>query len=374
MRYLIPILLTLCMPLPNAAAQSPDSPVTGTTIPFDMSTGRPVVELSINGDGPFPFIFDTGSPLLVIIGDLRDELALVATGTQRLGSPAGGQTLVADTTTITSLELGELVLSGVDATLLDVPGFPAAIGRGVIGPALFQEYGSVTIDFTTQTITIGGHSDFPSNTQWMPIDPQSLHLNADVRVGDESIPGHIDTGAPGILSLPARYQDIIPLSGPLTLAGSARLVDTEFEIYEAPIDLPVQVGDLDLQVDRVVFGQNPVANIGNGALAGSRIHYDWANMQFALTRADTETPPPAPPARFGLMAIPPDSDGILGVRGTQPGSPAEDAGLLAGDRILAINGTMPGELGMASIRSAFGSRPLEMTVDRNGETLTLTLR
>jgi hypothetical protein len=37
------------------------------------------------------------------------------------------------------------------------------------------------------------------------------------------------------------------------------------------------------------------------------------------------------------------------------------------------HGSVPGELGIASIHDAFGARPLEKTVDRNGETQTLTL-
>lgn len=373
MRKLIPILLALWVSVPFAGAQADDGAPAPATIPFDMSTGRPVVDVLINGEGPYPFIFDTGSPLLVIIGDLRDELTLEPTGTRMIGSPAGDMALEADTTTIHSLTLGAVELSDTDATLLDMPGFPASAGRGVIGPALFRDFGSVTIDFSSQTITIGGQPDLPPGTHWMPIDPQSLHLNADVRIGVVVIPGHIDTGAPGILSVPASYQDIIPLTGPLTSVGRARLVDAEFEIFGAPIDLPVRVGNLDLSVDQIVFGQIPVANIGNRGLIGSQIHYDWTNMQFALTRTGAEMVRQPPPARFGLGAYPLDGDGILVVRSTQAGSPAEASGLQADDRIMAINGVLPGELGMAEIRSAFGVRPLEMTIERAGEALTLTL-
>jgi S1-C subfamily serine protease len=121
-----------------------------------------------------------------------------------------------------------------------------------------------------------------------------------------------------------------------------------------------------------------VANLGTAGLRGLTLHIDWDNNRFALTgRADPAPGHPhlgAAPAgegpRFGVRARPSD-DGTIQVIGTDPGSPAESIGLLAGDRILAINGKPTTELGFALVREELAEPDLSLTVERDGESIRL---
>src|SRR4051794_5882279 len=51
-------------------------PAKGAAVPMLDIGGRPVVEVKINGKGPFPFILDTGATDTVIDSDLNEELSL----------------------------------------------------------------------------------------------------------------------------------------------------------------------------------------------------------------------------------------------------------------------------------------------------------
>lgn len=75
--------------------------------------------------------------------------------------------------------------------------------------------------------------------------------------------------------------------------------------------------------------------------------------------------------RFGVRARP-AADGSIEVVGTDPGSPAEAIGLLSGDRIVAINGKSTGELGHTQVRAELMQPGVELTVERDGETVRLT--
>lgn len=366
-----------------------------TVIPFEMTTGRPIVQVLINGEGPYPFIFDTGSPILVLLGPLADDLNMDVTGSTEVGSPAGGTPVPADLVLVESLTLGDVKLSDIEATSLFIEGLPAEAGMGVIGPALFRDHGRVTIDFKTNTILIGGEIDSSKITTWMPIDTNELHLNAPARIGDVIIPGHIDTGTPAVLSVPNQYESQLPLDGPVRSIGTARVVDAEFEIRSASIEAEVLVGDVILPLTEITFSSFPVANLGSAGLRGTRLDIDWVNNRFAMTGRATPIvggpqrriiagEPASGPViqrmqepsgggpRFGLQAAPPGDDDTMQVHGIEEGSPAEEIGLLAGDRIIKINNVSPGELGMDSIRAALAAQPLELVVIREGEEVLIS--
>ncbi len=196
---------------------------------------------------------------------------------------------------------------------------------------------------------------------------------------------------PGVLSVPERFEDRLPLSGPVTTIGLARTVDAEFEIRGAPIDGSAQIGETRIPLDRITLSAIPVANLGTAGLRGLVLHVDWENERLALT--GTADPGPGPhrvaqaanPGQgprhvqrkaggdgpsFGLRAMPAPGDPIQ-VMGTVPGSAAEAIGLLAGDRIVSINGKPTNELEIAAVRTELARADLVLTVERDGSTLRL---
>ena len=345
------------------------------TAPLDLESGRPMVQLMVNGKGPYPFVFDTGSPILLVMQSLVDELGLEVVDSDELKSPMQGSPIPVDVVRVDSIALAGAAVDGLEARVLDMDGH--GLGRGIVGPALFRAHGALTLDLARNTISLA--EDPPAGVStWLPFGDSAPLLDVPVRIGDVVIEGHIDTGSPGVLSVPAGFEDRLPLSGPAVTVGHGRTVDAEFEIRGAPIEGSARVGDAEIPLAQIMLSEIPVANLGTAGLRGLVLHVDWENERFALT--GTADPGPVPHRmvrktggdgpRFGLRAMP-SPGGPIQVMGTDPGSPAEAIGLLAGDRIVAINGKPTTELEITAVRTELASLDLVLTVERDGATVRL---
>lgn len=132
-------------------------------VPFDTIASRHmIVDVVINGKGPYTLIFDTGAPVTLVGAKLARE-SKVATG----GGLAGlfglfGQQKIA------SLELGGVKLEKVDAIVMDHPTVDAiakATGKkidGIVGFNVFGRY-RTTIDYQAKTLTFAPSDFQPGN-------------------------------------------------------------------------------------------------------------------------------------------------------------------------------------------------------------------
>ncbi len=346
------------------------------TAPFDVTTGRPIVQLSVNGKGPYPFVLDTGAPGLIVRQALVDELGLEHLGTTEVTSPIGGTPLAADRVRVDSVALAGAEARDLEATVIDLGG--AALGMGVVGPAVFRGHGPLSLDFERNELTLGPQPEPEGVTTWMPFGPSEPLLDAPVRIGELTIDGHIDTGSPGVLAVPSGFAERLPLTGPVRTVGMARTVDAEFEIRAAAIATDAKIGDAQIPLTEIHIAELPVANLGAGGLRGLTLYVNWEGERFALTGAAAPVSPHSGPRtlaagsgpRFGLRARP-LPDGEIEVAGTEPGSAAEAIGLLAGDRIVAVNGKPVAELGHAEVRAELAEPGLVLRVEREGETIEL---
>src|SRR5262249_1110188 len=84
----------------SAFAASPDRTLlaAGATVSvrLDLSMGQPVVDVILNGKGPFRMFLDTGAGATVLDQSLATELGLAPSGKTRLGDPANPQAISAD--------------------------------------------------------------------------------------------------------------------------------------------------------------------------------------------------------------------------------------------------------------------------------------
>lgn len=344
---------------------------------LDLDSGRPMVDLRVNGRGPYRFVFDTGSPQLLVTPALVEALGLEETGRTDLVSPVGGTPLDLPVVRVDSIDLGGATVEGLEAAVLDM-GVPE-LGMGVVGPVLFRAHGGATLDFRNDTVTLGDPVSTGKET-WMAFGESAPLLDAPVRIGELEVLAHIDTGSPGVLSLPNALEERLPLAGPVRTIGHARTVDAEFELRGAPLRETVRVGDATIPVDQVVLSDAPVANLGTAALRGLVLRIDWEGRRFALSgaaapaaagpRRVVRQAPAGDGPRFGMRAVP-QPDGTILISGTDPGSPAEAIGLQPGDHLLAINGRSMSELEFAQVRAELGRPDLKLTVERDGRTLQL---
>lgn len=122
-------------------------------VPFETIASRHmIVDVVVNGKGPFTLVFDTGAPLTLISSKLARE-AKIATGggLMALFGNFGQQK-------IGTLELGDIKLDKVDAIVMDHPTVDAigqATGKkldGIVGFNVFGRY-KTTIDYQKKTLT-----------------------------------------------------------------------------------------------------------------------------------------------------------------------------------------------------------------------------
>ena len=123
-------------------------------VPLRLEKGRPLVEVAVNGKGPFPFVLDTGAGGTVLDGDLVKELSLPTIGEVQIGDPIHPHGLAAKQVKIDRLAIGGLTLSDMTATAVENSGFREHLGaRGVLGMPLFSEL-LLTIDYSGAQVRI----------------------------------------------------------------------------------------------------------------------------------------------------------------------------------------------------------------------------
>jgi hypothetical protein len=254
------------------------------TAPFDVSSGRPVIELMINDQGPYLFIFDTGAGVPVVRPALVDALSLPVTGQDEIGSPLGDQPLSVDLVKIDTLDLNGASVTDFDAYVIAMGGGNQSFNNimGVVGPSIFRDFGRVGFDFNTYTIEIGGAFNATSDAEWNPMGAWSPIPEAELMIGDTPVIVHIDTGSPGILTVPEAMEDTLPLTGPVDVIGRARTVDAEFEIRGAPLEAIAHIGQATIPLQSVRFFRGSFGNLGTGALHGLQLEFDWDADRFSL--------------------------------------------------------------------------------------------
>lgn len=267
-----------------AACASPVTEPAGpapVSVPMDLASGRPVIEVDINGQGPFHMILDTGVGGAGLMSqDVAQALGLEPVGTEDINSPLGGVPAKADVYRLDTLSVGGAAVRDRDIYVLADDPLGGATGDGVIGPSLFDE-GVVTLDFVSNALVIGG--DVPDGVTWIPFGESAPLLDASLDINGEAIPAHIDTGAPHVLSLPDAYADTMTFDGDVKVIGHARTIDREFELRGADLNADVTVGDAVIPVGLVTFGPLPVANLGTGGMRGLVLTIDWPNGRYAIT-------------------------------------------------------------------------------------------
>ena len=145
------VLPTLIMPTaqgPQRSDVSTTLPAEPVEVPMRMVNRRPMVDVRINGGGPYSFLIDTGgSGLARADKSLVDKLKLEVVGEARGAAGTGGQVVSMPIVRYSTLEIGGAVFKNVDAPSRDYnEGLDTRID-GVLGIGLFSTC-LVTLDYS----------------------------------------------------------------------------------------------------------------------------------------------------------------------------------------------------------------------------------
>jgi hypothetical protein len=243
-------------------------------VPMESWQGRPVVQVSIDGKGPFGFVLDTGAQGTVVSRALADSLRLPVVGEARVGSPMGGTPVPAKIVQIGRLTVGGRLHSKISCMAIDLPFKDPAAPVGVLSPAQYEGL-LVSMDFVSQRVSFRRGS-LPAPDGGEVFEYQGLDLPTVMAdVAGRPLAMHLDTGSGGGFSIPAALRDSLPLAGPPVAGRTAKTVDREWQVQSVRLAGTVTVGrhrfaNPDLELNPFL----PVGNMGSAVLQGCEVTLD----------------------------------------------------------------------------------------------------
>ncbi len=357
-------------------------------LPLGKIAHLSTVEVMINDSGPYTFVLDTGAGGNVLNEKLAAELKLPVVGSIAVGSPMGEKPKESDQFSMASFSIGDVVLSDVLAVAMDLDGPFRGLTApdGILAAAAIEGH-VMTINYPNEYMTLEkGALPAADGRKILDYDGSDTVPHLAVSVGGKSVDVALDSGAPQGLSLPLSLAEELTLESAPKVTGKGRTVDAEFEIRSSRLNGDIQLGDLRLANPMINFNEKaPYGNVGIGILGQYSVAIDCSNQRIALApvagakvaSGDAGGPRRVMRRRSGNKSYGIQLLGIVGdelaVQGADAGMPAAKAGLLAGDKITAMNGAELKTLSDAERVKALRGSPLVLLVDRNGEEVELTL-
>jgi hypothetical protein len=263
-------------------------PRDGVTVPMQDMGGRPVVELSINGKGPYRFILDTGAVTTVLSDELSRELSLTAPAGVQVASVGGGAAPAV--VLIHDVHIGDAALEDVIAAVMPLGGLLKGENapRGILSAACFPGY-LLTYDYPGKRISIkqGALASSDGKSIFQYTEDQVLPT-VPVRIAGHDTQVHLDTGSAFGLTLPVKFLAELPLASQPREAGTARTGGGEFPVSIARVNGTIELGKYRLALDEVRFsdarpGPGPAAgNIGYDVLRDFVVTLDSKNHRIRL--------------------------------------------------------------------------------------------
>jgi len=264
---------------------------------LDKSSGFFIVDASIDGKGPYPFILDTGGHDILTPEFFRRH-GLIAVG-NGFSTGAGTGTTKTQFTKVKTVSVGGATISNQPFLILDIDlgmamgdGKPQPIA-GILGLELFERF-AITIDYRGRKLTLHARSNLSCRGQVIPI-----RFTSDMPLASAALDGRsgmfgIDTGNNGDLIVFRPWAESNHLAavyepGKAIDAGS---VGGAVEFTKANAK-SFQFGGQDLGEIRILLAprnagslsaNSEAGNIGNSILSGFTVTFDYRAGIMCLQR------------------------------------------------------------------------------------------
>jgi hypothetical protein len=265
-------------------------PRDGVTIPMQDMGGRPVVDLTINGKGPYRFILDSGAVTTVVSDQLSRELSLSPPAGVQVASVGGGPAPAI--VVVHDIRIGDATLEDMIAAAMSLDGLLKGEGApsGILSAASFPGY-LLTYDYPGRRILIkkGTLKAADSRSIFQYREDQVLPT-VPLRIAGHDMEVHLDTGSAFGLTLPVKFLTVLPLAGQPREAGRVRTGGGEFPMSIARLNGTIELGKYKLDLDDVRFsdarpGPGPAAgNIGYDILRHFVVTLDSKNRRIQLNQ------------------------------------------------------------------------------------------
>jgi hypothetical protein len=327
---------------------------TFTRVPYLLDGEKPIVQVWIDGHGPFPFVVDCGGHL-ILTAQTAQRVGVGAIGRAH-STGAGTAIRTVGFARVATIRLGDAIVVHQVAKVV-----PYGFGRlergprppkaGWLGLELFERF-AVTFDPTTRTMTL------------RPLKrprPAPLGASLPITFSEDAplvpcdVDGHagpcmVDTGNAGYTIVEDHWARGAGLAS--RFAGGLRIGDERISHAE------IALGGLAPHRE-IVESYGPVARGSESTTVEAAILSEDLLDRYVMTldygtRRMTLQPIPHPSYRAfnrtGFFAAK-NPDGMFTIRLVLPHSPAADAGLAVGDRIVAIDGQAAGQFSGADLEA-----------------------
>ena len=359
-----------------------------TVLPFELINNHVYARASVNGKGPFLFIFDTGG-LDLVTPTLARSLGLTTEG-HFDGRGAGEGITDTGFAKVAELRVGNARLKDQTFFVLpldDLSDIEGVDEQGMVGFETFRRF-VTRFDYGAHTITLIDPKSFDPADAGTPVPFEFADHNPEVSGEFEGIPGkfHIDTGSRSEVTLNRPFvernglrashpggHDVVDGWG---VGGPSRAyVMRGASLKLGSVEIRDVVASAATQARGAFAGDDYQGNIGGGVLKRFVVTFDYAHQIMYLK------PLAGPVADTGVfdrsgMWINRAQGGYKVVDVTASG-PAQAAGIKVGDLITSIEGKPASTLAVYDVRrrlrTAAPGTVIPITITRDGKVLPLRL-
>lgn len=357
-------------------------------MPFELIDNHVYLDVTLDGKGPYRFIFDTGGQNVIDPAVAR-EIGAASAGSAQ-GGGVGASTETFAFAPIASLRVGNAELRNQLFAVLPIrAGFGMASGvpvDGLIGAEVLARFVTV-FDYEHSRVTFklpgaaaagaGVPFVFDGTQPEVPCAIDGIAAQCTIDSGSRS---SLDLFAPFIARNPA------VVSADATAAGLNGFGVGGGDMGRLGRLPSLKIGGFELK--NLVAGfsgassgafavPGVAANIGGAVLKRFTVTYDYPRQTMSL-EPNGSFAVPDEYERSGMFLI--ARDGVV-VADVRPGTPAAEAGVVKGDAIVGIDGTPVAQLTLRGVREAFrraSGTTLQVQVQSKGapapRSIVLTLR
>ena len=261
---------------------------TVTVAPMQFRGLMPVIEVKLNGQGPFFFAIDTGGGMQADIDPaVATQLNLQPTGKVLIGDPSRQNDREMELTSIASLTFGGAEFRNVTALIRAqriTKDYPEV--DGFLGFALFTEY-LLTLDYPAMQVRLArGALPKANGADILPFEIENRIPVIEVAVGKMRMKAHVDSGnfVAGFILPEEIVEQLTLLSEPVTV-GHARSVTNKIEIKQAQLKDTIRIGSFQYPEATIAFPAPSDTNVGFKILREFAITFDQKNKRMKLERA-----------------------------------------------------------------------------------------
>jgi hypothetical protein len=278
--------------------------------PLQMHGWMPVVEVKLNGQGPFAFMIDTGAGMQADIDtSVAERLGLQMNGTAINGDPSGENDREVATATIESIEFGSIRTDGgekatrarriSDVRTIEFRNVTAVVRPqritkdypdvdGILGFALFRDY-LLTLDYPAMQVRLArGELPAANGADILNFEIENRIPIIELAVGKIRVRAHIDSGnfVAGFI-LPEEIVEQLEMLSQPVVVGGARSVTNRIELKQVQLRDAIRIGGFEFTQPTVTFPALSDTNVGFKVLREFTLTFDQKNQRVKFERTAT---------------------------------------------------------------------------------------